>query len=241
MTTLELKSKKREIFGKRVRVLRNRGLIPAVVYGGKENGVSLVLELKDLKEIFKQAGESALIKLFIDDAKFSAKGAVPAGRQGPASGWKNVLIYDVSRDPVTDEINHVDFREVKMDKKITAKVPLSFVGDSLAVTDLGGVLVKAMQEIEVRALPSDLPHQIEVNISSLKTFEDNIAIKDLKLPPNIEILDNISSSVASVASPRSLAELEALSGKVEEKIEEVAVETEEKTAEREKEKEEVVK
>lgn len=234
MTTLKLKSEKREILGKRVKTLRKQGLIPAVVYGGKEGSVPLTLELKEFKKVFKNAGETTLVRLFIDDVKFSAKG-------GPTSGWKNVLIYDVNRDYVTDEINHVDFREVKMDEKITAKVPLVFVGDSLAITDLGGVLIKAMQEIEVRSLPSDLPHQIEVDISLLKTFDDTINVKDIKLPKGIEVLDNISAAVASVTPPRSEAELEALSGKVEEKVEEVTVETEEKTAERAKEKEELAK
>jgi len=245
MTTLELKSKKREIFGKKVKALRNQGLVPAVVYGGSGGNIPLILELKEFERVFKHAGETTLIRLFVDDPafakasagkeKFSAKGAVPAGRQEPASGWKNVLIHDTSRDPVTDEIKHVDFYEVKMDEKIAAKIPLVFAGSALAISDLGGILVKAMQELEVRALPADLPHEIKVDISALKTFDDNIAVKDIKLPKNVEILENASASVASVAPPRSEAELEALSGKVEEKVEEIKVETEEKVAERVKE------
>ena len=225
MTTLEIKSKKREIFGKKVNTLRNQGLIPAVVYGGSGDSIPLVLELKEFKRVFKHAGETTLVKLFIDDAKFSAKG-------GPPSGWKNVLIHDNYRDPITDEIKHVDFYEVKMDEKIIAKIPLVFIGNAPATSDLGGILVKAMQELEIRALPADLPHEVEIDISSLKTFDDNILIKDIKMPKNVEILDNISASVASVVPPRSEAEIEALSGQIEEKIENVKVETEEKTAER---------
>lgn len=225
MTTLELKSKKREIFGKKVKALKNQGLIPAVVYGGSEGSMPLVLDLKEFKKVFKHAGETTLIRLFVgDEEKF-----------------KNVLIYDTSRDPVTDEIKHIDFYEVKMDEKIAAKIPLVFIGDAPAVTDLGGVLVRAMQEIEVKALPADLPHQIEVDISLLKTFDDNIAVKDIKFPKNVEVLENISASVASVEAPRSEAELEALSGKVEEKVEDITVETEEKAAERVKETEETIK
>lgn len=219
MTTLELKSEKREIFGKKVKTLRNKGLVPAVVYGGKDN-VPLILKLDDFKKVFKNSGETALVRLFIDSS----------------ASAKNVLIYNVSHNPVTSEINHIDFREVEMDEKITAKVPLVFFGNSLAVSDLGGVLVKAIHELQVRALPSDLPHQIEVDISSLKTFDDNILVKDIKIYKNVEILDNISTSVASVVPPRSEAELEELSGKVEEKIEDVSVEAEEKAAERAKEK-----
>ena len=218
MTTLEIKSKKREIFGKKVNTLRNQGLIPAVVYGGNEGSIPLVLELKEFKKVFKYAGETTLIRLFV-----------------PMSGWKNVLIHDSSRDPVTDEIKHVDFYEVKMNEKIAAKIPLVFIGSAPAILDLGGILVKAMQEIEIRALPADLPHEVEIDISALKTFDDNILIKDIKVPKNVEILDNISASVASVMPPRSEAEIEELSGEIKEKIEEVTVETEEKVKERQKE------
>jgi len=229
MATLELKSKKRTLLGKKVKSLRREGILPAVVYSGKEGGAPIELNLKEFSKVFKTAGESTLIKLFIDEEKVSAKG-------GPASGWKNVLVHDISRDPVTDNITHVDFYEVNMDEKITTKVPLVFTGDALAVSDLGGILVKAMQELEIRALPADLPHQVDIDISQLRTFDDNILVKDIKLPKGVEVLENEETSVAAVVPPRSEAEIEALSGQVEEKVEEVAVETEEKVKERSEEK-----
>lgn len=228
MATLELKSEKRNIFGKKVKALRNQGQIPAVVYGGKDGAISLVLDEKEFNNIFKSAGETTLIKLFINEEKVSAKG-------GPTSGWKNVLIHDIDHDPISGKVKHVDFYEVKMDEKITAKIPIVFSGDSLAVIDLGGVLVKAMQELEVRALPANLPHEITVDISRLKTFDDNICVKDIKISKEVEVLENLETSVAAVVPPRSETELEALVGKVEEKVEEVKVEAEEKTKEREKE------
>ena len=242
MTTLELKSKKREIFGKKLKTLRKLGAIPAVVYGGSEGSIPLTLELKEFKKVLKNAGETTLIKLFVDDEKFSAKGE-PASRsgsetlQGRTTGWKNVLIHDSSRDPVTDEVRHVDFYEVKMDEKIITNVPLVFIGNSLAVTDLGGVLVKAMQELQIRALPADLPHEIEVDVSSLKAFNDTITVEDITLPKNVEVLENITSGVASVVPPRTDEEIEALSGQIEEKVEDIKAETEERVAERIKESE----
>ncbi|MCX6813334.1 MAG: 50S ribosomal protein L25, partial [Candidatus Azambacteria bacterium] len=196
------------------------------VYGGKDGTTPIELDQKEFSKVFKTAGETTLIKLFIDDPAFAK---ATAGKEK----FKNVLIHDISRDPITEEINHVDFYEVKMDEKITTKVPLIFIGDAPAVIDLGGVLVKAMQELEVRALPADLPHQIEINISQLETFDDNILVKDIKLPKNVEILENIETSVATVTPPRSEAEIEALKGEVEEKVEEVEVEAEEKAKERE--------
>jgi large subunit ribosomal protein L25 len=215
MTTLELKSEKRTLLGKKVKSLRRKGVIPAVVYGGKDGTIPIELDQKEFSKAFKTAGETTLIKLLVGEKV------------------KNVLIHDIGRDPITGEMNHVDFYEVKMDEKITTKVPLIFIGDAPAVIDLGGVLVKAMQELEVRALPSDLPHQIEINISQLVTFDDNILVKDIKLPKNVEILENLETSVATVTPPRSEAELETLKGEVEEKVEEVKVEAEEKAKERE--------
>jgi len=212
---LELKSEKRTLLGKKVKSLRKKGVIPAVVYGGKNGSAPIELDLKEFSKVFKTAGETSLIKLAVN-------GAV-----------KNVLIHDVSHNPTNGEINHVDFYEVKMDEKITAETPLVFVGEAPAVIDLGGILVKAMQELEVRALPADLPRQIEVDISYLRTFDDNIIVKDIKPPKNVEILEHPETSVATVAPPRSEAELEALKGEVEEKVEEVKVEAEEKAKEQE--------
>ncbi len=219
MTTLELKSKKREVFGKKVKTLRNEGQIPAVVYGGKGSNLSISVNSDEFNKILKSAGETTLVKIFIDNEKF-----------------KNVLIYDVSRDPVKGKVRHVDFYEVKMDEKIIKKIPIIFSGSSPAVIDLGGVLVKSMQELEVRALPADLPHDISVDISVLKTFDDNILVRDIRLPDNVETLENLQTSVAVVVAPRSEAEIEALSSEVEEKVESVKVETEERVKEREAEK-----
>ncbi len=215
MTTLELKSEKRILLGKKVKSLRRKGVIPAVVYGGKDGTIPIEFDLKDFLKIFKMAGETTLIKLSIGDK------------------IKNVLIHDISYNSVSDQVDHVDFYEVKMDEKITAEVPLVFVGDAPAVIDLGGILVKAMQELKIRALPAHLPHQIEVNVSYLMTFDDNILVKDIKLPKDVEILENLETSVATVTPPRSEAELEALKGEVEDKVGEVKVEAEEKAKERE--------
>ena len=200
--------------------MRRKGVIPAVVYGGKDGSVPIELDLKDFLGIFKTAGETTLIKLFVGDK------------------IKNVLIHDIGYDPVSDRVDHVDFYEVKMDEKIVTEVPLVFIGDAPAVIDLGGILVKAMQELKVRALPAHLPHQIEVDVSHLRTFDDNILVKDIKLPENVEVLEHDETSVATIVPPRSEAELDALKGEVEEKIEEVKIETEEKAKEREDEKEE---
>lgn len=222
--TLEIKSKKRAVLGKKVKALRKEGVVPAVVYGGPVGNIPLELNLKEFLKVFKVAGETTLIKLIVDDGK-----------------PKNVLVHDIVRHPMSGKIEHIDFYEVNMAEKITTKIPLVFVGVAPAVVDLGGVLVKAMQELEVRALPADLPHQIEIDISQLIAFSDKIDVGDINLPKGVETLEKPDTSVAAVVPPRSEAEIEALKGEIQEKIEEVVVETEEKVKERQEQAETVEK
>ena len=210
----ELKAKVREVLGRKVKTLRKKGIIPAVVYGLKAKSIPLEIDYSEFEKVYKEAGESTVIKL----------------KTGKES--KNVLIYDVAMDSVSDKFIHVDFYEVRMDKPITAVVPLVFEGEAPAVKNLEGVLVKNITEIEVEALPANLPHEIKVDISVLKTFEDLIHVKDLKIPDGVKISVNPDEIVALVSPPRSDEELKSLEEKVEEKIEEVAkVGEEEKAAE----------
>jgi large subunit ribosomal protein L25 len=211
---LELTAKMREVLGRKVKSLRKKGSIPAILYGLKAKSIPLEIDYSEFEKIFKEAGESTVIKL----------------KTGKES--KNVLIYDVARDPVSEKFIHVDFYEVRMDKPITAEVPLVFEGEAPAVKNLEGVLVKNITEIEVEALPANLPHEIKVDISYLNTFEDLIHVKDLKIPDGVKVSVNPDEIVALVSPPRSEEELKSLEEKVEEKIEEVVkVGEEEKAAE----------
>ena len=210
--TPELKVKVREVLGRKVKTLRKKGIIPAVVYGLKAKSIPLEIDYSEFEKVYKEAGESTVIKL----------------KTGKES--KNVLIYDVAMDSVSDKFIHVDFYEVRMDKPITAAVPLVFEGEAPAVKNLEGVLVKNITEIEVEALPANLPHEIKVDISVLKTFDDLIHIKDLKIPDGVKISINPDEIVALVSPPRSDEELQSLEEKVEEKIEEVAKVGEEEKA-----------
>ncbi len=216
---LELNAKVRETLGKKVKSLRKQGIIPAVFYGAKTKSVPLGVDYNEFEKIYEIGGESTIIKLKIGP---------PAGGES-----KNVLIYDVVKDPVTDKFIHIDFYQVRMDKLITTEVPLVFEGESSAVEADDGVLIKNATNVEVEALPADLPHEIKVDISTLKTFEDSIYIKDLKVPERVKVLAESEEVVASVAPPRSEEELAELEEKIEEEVEGV-----EKAGEEEEEKEE---
>lgn len=192
--TYSLSSKKREIFGKKVKNLRHRGLIPGIVYGHDTKGESVSVEAALFSKIFKEAGSSALVDLTIDDK----------------NAFK-VLIKEPQCNPVTGQPIHADFYKVKMDEKIKTEIPLEFVGESDAVANLDGSLVTNRDMVEVECLPSDLVGQIEVDISVLKTFEDQITISNIKLPSGIEILSDPEEVICFVEEPRSeeeMAELE---------------------------------
>ncbi len=212
---LEIKAEPRTVRGSKVNKQRRAGKIPAVVYGHGVESQPLFIDAKIFLKIYKEAGESSLIGLELEGKK------------------RNVLIHDVQRDPLSEDFLHVDFYQVRMDEKLKATVPLEFIGESEAVKALSGILMKAIQEVEVEALPQDLPHHIEVDISPLATFEDRIAIKDLMVANGVKILAEPDDVVVSVAPPRSEEELAALEAKVETPIEEVKVvgEEEKKAAE----------
>ncbi|MFH1226129.1 MAG: 50S ribosomal protein L25 [bacterium] len=164
--------------------LRKAGLVPAVVYGSGLTTRRLAVKYLDLEKAYKLAGESSLIDLKI----------------GPAESVK-VLFKEAQIDPVSGRYLHVDFHQIKMDEKLKAEIPLKFVGEAEAVKNLGGVLETSLQAVEVECLPKDLVHEIEVDLSPLKTFDDIIHIKDLKVPAGLTILNKPDEAVALMVEP----------------------------------------
>ncbi len=217
---LELSVKTRSDVGRGNNALRKQGLIPAVLYGHKIKNLHLMVDEIELGRLYKKAGENTLVKLKIaqDDKKVEER---------------VVLIQDAVKEPVRGNFIHIDFHQVKMDEVITAEVPLAFVGQSEVIEKEGGLLIKALQSIEVEALPQNLPHEIEVDISPLNTFDDKIAIKNLKIPADVKIKAEDEDIVASVVPPRTQEELEEIEEKPEEKVDEVEVEKEEEKQEEE--------
>jgi len=191
-----------QIRGESLKTLRKKGFIPAVVYGEGEKNISIQVDYHAFRKVLEQAGESTIIQLKIGDE------------------IKNVLIHDVAKDPVSDKFIHVDFYQIRMDKAITTEVPLVFEGESEAVKTLEGTLIKTITEVEVEAMPKDLPHELKVDISVLKTFDDHIKIKDLKLPEGVTLKEDPEEVIASVTPPRTEEELAELEEKPEEEIKE---------------------
>lgn len=213
MDKVELKSQKRDVFGRKTNKGRKAGLIPAVVYGKGIESLGLWVNALDFRRLLKKAGESTMINLKVEGGEASRSEDASAHRQ--EAGNRNVIIYEIQRDPVTDNIIHIDFFQVRMDEEIETEVSLAYIGEAIAARDLGGVLVKNMDEIEVKCLPGDLPSHIDVDISVLKTFEDRICIKDLKIPSKVKIDLDPETVVALVTPPRSEEEISKLDEKVD--------------------------
>ena len=177
----KLSATKREIKGEKA---REEGLLPAVIYGAGGEAESLALVYSDFVKLYDQAGESSLIDLAVENKD--------AGK---------VLIHEVQFDPVKGRPIHVDLRRIDMSKPITANVELIFNGESPAVKELGGTLVKNIEEVEVECLPKDLVNHIDVDLSVLATFDNAIKVSDLKIPAGLTIIEPATDIVVVKAQP----------------------------------------
>jgi large subunit ribosomal protein L25 len=187
--------------------LRSKGILPGVLYGPKGIAVSIKLSKDEFDKIFKDSGESTLINLKVDGKDTS------------------VLIHDIQKDTMTRGIIHVDFYKASLKEKTEVPVTLVFQGESFAVKNLAGTLVKSFHEIEVSALPQNLPHKIIVDISSLKNLGDIITVKDLKIPEGVEIVGlHENDTIASISAAKDVDK--ELSTPIEEGIEETEEEKE---------------
>jgi len=215
---LSLSAKIRKTQGKKVKTLLEKGILPGVLYGPKIKNENIEVDLKEFNKAYQEAGESTLISIEIDKKKYL------------------VLIHDIKLNPLTDRPIHVDFYQPSLEKEIEVKIPVILEGEPEAVKNLGGTLIKNIAEVEVRALPQNLPKEIKINIERLKTFEDHILIKDLRVAEEVKILRDPGEIVAQVTPPEKVEE--ELEKPIEEKVEEVEKVEKEKKEEAVEEKEE---
>lgn len=185
MNTINLNANTRTVVGRKTKNLRAQGQLPANVYGNNQPSVSVSVSEAEFKKVFSQAGETGLVELILGTDK------------------KHVLISNVSVDPVSGETLHVDFRQVSLTQKVEAQVPVEIVGESPAEKSGIGTVVAQISEIEVSALPLDLPENFTVDVSSLEEVDQAIYIKDLDYDKSkIEILDDQEAIVVAVAPPQ---------------------------------------
>jgi large subunit ribosomal protein L25 len=164
----------RRVLGKKVNALRRQGVLPGVIFGGRADSTPVETDLHVFELSYRRWGNTTLLAL--------------AGLDG---GEVSALIHDVSRDPVTGRMLHVDFARVSLTEKTHADVPLHFAKESPAVRTLGAVLLHALSQLTVEAFPQDMPHSIEVDLSGLQEIDDAIFVRDLVVDATtVRILNN---------------------------------------------------
>src|SRR3972149_2594389 len=177
---LFLDAEKREIFGKKLKKMRHGGKKPANIYGPHFKSLSISLESKDFNKVYRIAEETGIVYVKVD------KQEIPA------------LIKNVQIHPVSHLLLHIDLRKVDLTQQIETQVPIKIVGESPAVKEKGGVLLTQTDEITVEALPQDIPHQVELDISKLVEIGDEIKVADLGKSAKYEIKDDLEKIIVSV-------------------------------------------
>ena len=184
-TKIKLKLKKRKLTGRKVKQLRRQGILPANIYGKNIKSMSVEVDLKDFQSAYQQAGETNIINIRVDKETKD----------------RPVLISNIHIHPVTDQQLHVDFHQVDLTKKVTVDIPVELKGEAPAVSK-GGVLVQTLNQIQVEALPTDLPDKFEIDISNLEEIGQGIALKQIKIDSKVKLLtENLDEVVVKVEEP----------------------------------------
>lgn len=212
--TFSLTAKSRTELGRGAKKVRNAGQIPAVVYGPGIEPKAIQLGVSEFLKLYRAAGTSSLVDVTVDEL-------------APVK----VLIQEVQLNPLTMKPRHVDLRQIKMDEKLTVEVPLVFEGEAPAVKELAGTLVHAYDALTITCLPADLPHQIKIDLTSLKTFEDTITVSDLVLPKGVSVAQDANVTLATVMAPMTEDQLKKLEEQGVGDVTAIKTESEEKKAE----------
>ncbi len=211
MKQVELRAESRQVTGKKVRHLRSEALVPAVMYGPDTPPIQIQANERDFVRVLAQAGETALIHVFVDN------------NPNPTM----VLARDVQRDVLSRKLLHVDFYQVRLTEMVRTTPRLEFVGTAPVAQTEHAVVIHNMTSIEIECLPTDLVDTIRVDLSGLTSLEDGIYVRDLPVPPGARVLADPEDVVVAVVASRSfeeeeeaMAEAEALAEFEEEDLEE---------------------
>lgn len=176
---IKLKFEKRDLFGRKVNRIRKKGLIPANIFGKNVESSAISINAKEFESVFKKVGETQIINL----------------------DGKPVLVSNVQLDPISGLYLHVDFRQVDLKEKIEAKIPVEVEGESPAEKQNLGTVVQQIHEIEVEALPSDLPEKLVVDASALIEVDQAVYVKDIKVDSKVVIKTDPELIVVKVEPP----------------------------------------
>jgi large subunit ribosomal protein L25 len=182
MSNYSLTGTKRTILGKKTKIVRASGNIPATIYGKNVTPISCSVSMHDFTKLYVEAGETGLITLSID------------GETHP------VLIHTVQLDPMKGTYLHIEFHEVNLKEKVHADIPIEFVGESQAVKDKVGMFMSLLNNIEVEALPNKLPEKISIDVSHLAAINEQIVVGDIEPMEDVTILTDPTIIIAKIGS-----------------------------------------
>ncbi|NCO10658.1 50S ribosomal protein L25 [Candidatus Saccharibacteria bacterium] len=206
MHDISLKLQKRDVTGKRVAKLRQDGFVPSVVYGGNDEPISTQSAVVETTKVVHEAGRHTPVKLTIDGSKQLA------------------IIKDVDFDPVKHQVRHIAFHAIRQDDVITTEVSLVFTGKGESPAERAGLIIlQALDTVEVKAKPADLPESLEISTINLESTHDKITLADVTLPEGVEYADaeqDLHLVIANVYEPAALeAANEAAAGDAEDESE----------------------
>lgn len=181
MEKYQLKAKKRTLLGRKVKQLRKQGLVPGNIYGNKIKSQAVEIPLSDFKQVFKKAGETRIVDLMLSDKDIHP-----------------ILIHNVQIDPLTGNPLHADFYQVNLKEKVKTRVPVTLIGSSPAVVQKLGLLLQTLNDVEVEALPTDLPEKIEIDVTALTVLDQELKVSDLKVSKSVTVLTDLNLGVVKV-------------------------------------------
>ena len=177
----KLSVEKRKVLGKKVKKLRREGILPANIYGKDIKSLAVQAALKDFDKVFKESGETGLVDVIVDSQ------TIP------------VLIHNVQTDYLGNYL-HADFYKVNLKEKVKTMVPISIIGEPKAVVDKIGLLMNILSEVEVEALPEQLPEHIEINVENLALVDEQITVGDIKAPEGVAILTDPGQVIVKIGA-----------------------------------------
>lgn len=185
-----LKANTREVFGKKVKKLRNEGQIPGVVYGPEFDPLAITVDARELRATLIQAGGTSVVELQLENQ------TVPA------------LVRDVQRDRIRDNVVHIDFYRIAMDRLLRTEIPLTVVGEPDIIRSGEAVYLQLLNSLEVETLPGNLVDEIEVDIANLAEIGDQILVEDLTLPEGFEAITAGDELIVKIDYAEQLVEEE---------------------------------
>ncbi len=184
-----LNAHKREVIGKKVKSLRREGKLPAIIYGHEIEPMPITLETKQVHQVLKQVGANTLISIKVGKDEFLT------------------LVRDIQREVIMRDLLHLDFQAVSLEETITTSLPVVMIGEAPAVTELEGLLILGMDEIQIEAKAKDLPDTVSVDVSGLIEIGDQIFVRDLVIPGDVKILDDPDGVVIVATAPTLMEEI----------------------------------